>query len=206
MRIQGWWGRLLVAMLVLGACSTTASSTTVAIEAETSTTTSATPSTTSTTTISPESTTTTLPIEIRLPENDVEDPTEAIVAIFEYLAYLHTVPDVAPEYLELIYLPSCDCHGDVLGFLAAYSTNGWVQEDQGIEVHKAVVSQQFENGDVLLEVTDSWSPQYVRTDSGDLLRLENDEWKNEISLIGLERGDDGRWRVAVIGVIGAEGS
>jgi hypothetical protein len=204
MRIQGWWGRLLVAMLMLGACSTTASSTTVSVDATPSTTTSAPPSTTSTTVISPESTTTTAPTEVRLPDNDVDDPTEAIVAIFEYVDYLAANPELAHDYLRMVYAESCDCHDRLLVDFETYIENGWVQDDDGIVITEVDVSQTFDNGDVLLEVTYTYSPQYVLEISGERTRLEADEWTNRISLIGLELGDDSRWRVGVIGIVGED--
>jgi hypothetical protein len=145
-------------------------------------------------------------VAIRLPANDVDDPTEAIVAILEYLSYLHTVPEIGSEHLSLIYAESCDCYGEVLGFLDEYLEKGWTQDDEGIAVEEAIITQEFENGNVLLQVTDSWSPQYVRNADGVRIRLVEDEWSSEVSLVGLERGTDGRWRVGVIGVIGQQSS
>ena len=202
MQIQRALALLAAAPLFLSACSSSSSSTSSLTEpSSTTSTTEARVVVTPTTTI-PVSTTTTQSVEVLLPGNDVDDPTEAIVAIYSYLAYLHTIPDLGKNYLDLIYLESCDCYAEVIGFLNDYLTNGWVQDDQGIVVVDAIVSQQFESGDVLLQVTDTWSPQYVRDQDGRRIRLEDDEWNNEVSLIGLERGTDQRWRVAVIGVVG----
>ncbi|MDF1597015.1 MAG: hypothetical protein P1T08_13125 [Acidimicrobiia bacterium] len=203
MRIQGTSIWLVAAMLFLGACSTSSTATTSALP----TTMPATPVTTTTlpattTTTSPATTTTTEPVEILLPNNDVEDPTEAIVAILEYVSYLHTIPVLGPEYLDLVYLESCDCYSAVIDFLNEYADKGWVQDDGGIVVEEAIVTQEFENGNVLLQITDSWSPQFVVDESGQRMRLERDEYVNKVVLFGLERGTDGRWRVGVTGRLG----
>jgi hypothetical protein len=188
--------------MVLAACSGSSTTTTAAVAPPASTS-ATTPPAVATTTSEPVSTTTTVEEpEVLLPANDVEDPTEAIVAIYDYLVFLHTIPEQGPGFLGLIYLDTCECYNQVIEFLATYASNGWVQDDQGIEVTDVFVSQKFDNGDVLLQVTDTWSPQLVRNGEGELIRLAEDEWIAEVSLVGLERGDDGRWRVGVIGVVG----
>ena len=208
MRIQRPLALLAVAPLFLGACS--GSSVTATSPTESS----STPSTTETTaaltstTSTPVSTTTTPSVEVLLPGNDVDDPTEAIVAILDYVSYLHTIPEQGSDYLDLVYLETCGCYEAVLGFLVEYVSEGWVQDDDGIVVTDVLISQEFENGDVLLQVTDSWAPQYVRDESGARIRLDRDDYVGLISLMGLERGNDGRWRVAVIEALGeiTEGS
>ncbi|NNC39107.1 MAG: hypothetical protein HKN95_00310 [Acidimicrobiia bacterium] len=156
-----------------------------------------------TTTSEPVSTTTTVEEpQVLLPANDVDDPTEAIVAILDYVSYLHTIPDRGAEYLDLVYLETCDCYEAVLGFLADYTERGYSQEDDGIEVHEVVLSQEFSTGSVLLQVTESWAPQYVLNRDGTRLRLTADEFVNKVVFFGLELGSDQRWRVAVTGRLG----
>ncbi len=207
MRSRETWALLVGAALITAGCTSAPAETTIS----TPVTTTSTPSTTTTepvptsTTSAPSTTTTT--IAVRLPANDVDDPTEAIVAISDYFSYLFTIPDLAPGYLDLIYLETCDCYEPVMADLARYANNGWAQDDQGLAVVDVEISQQFSNGNVLLEVTDTWSPQYVVDASGERIRLEADEWVGLVSLIGLERGSDGRWRIAVVGELGyQEGS
>ena len=207
MGVRGMWG-VIAATVVVSACSSTVS-TTSSLPSATSTTTSKI-LVASTTTVVPvassttlvETTTTTEVVNVLLPANDVEGPLEAIVAISDYFSYLFTIPAEAPKYLDLIYATTCNCYDVVLDDLAQYAANGWVQDDGGILVTDAFVSQEFDNGDVLLQVTDSWTPQYVIDSSNDRVRLVDDEWENVVSLIGLEIGADGRWRIGVIGVIG----
>lgn len=201
MRFERSWG-LLAAALLLAACSGSFTTTTSDPPSPTSTSGVKPPAVTTTTS---EPVSTTIPVEeseVLLPANDVDDPTEAIVAILDYVSYLHTIPDRGAEHLDLVYLETCGCHEAVLGFLAEYSENGWVQDDKGIIVSEVIISQQFENGDVLLQVTDSWAPQYVKDRSGTRIRLEDDDYTDLVSLMGLERGLDDRWRVAVIEALG----
>ncbi len=205
MRIQGTSRWLVATLLLLGACSTSSTATTAAPDLPGTLPTA--PVTTTallatTTTSSPATTTTTAAVEILLPNNDVDDPVEAIVAILEYVSYLHTVPVQGPEYLDLVYLESCECYGAVLDFLNEYADRGWVQDDGGIVVKEAIVTQEFDNGNVLLQITDSWSPQFVMDASGQRIRLERDEYINKVVLFGLERGTDRRWRVGVTGLLG----
>ena len=201
MRFGRSWG-LLAAALLLAACS--GSSTTTTSDPPT-------PTSTSGVTLPAETTTTSHPVstttpveepEVLLPANDVDDPTQAIVAIFEYVDYLAANPTLASDHLRLVYAEECDCHDRLLADFDTYIENGWVQDDQGIEVTEVSISQAFGNGDVLLEVTYSYSPQYVVDASGSRQRLERDEWNNRISMIGLELGSDERWRVGVIGIVG----
>ena len=200
MRVRRLWGLLAAAML-LAACSGSSAGT--ADPPTPPSTSTVTPPEVTTTTGEIVSTTTTVQEpEVLLPANDVDDPTEAIVAIYDYLVYLHTIPEQGPGFLSLIYLDTCECYDQVIAFLATYASNGWIQDDLGIEVTDVFVSQKFDNGDVLLQVTDTWSPQLVRNREGELIRLAEDEWIGEVSLVGLERGDDGRWRVGVIGIVG----
>ena len=205
MRIRGTSRWLVATLLVLGACSTSSTATTAApdvpgtVPTAPVTTTALLPTTT---TSSPATTTTKAAVEILLPNNDVDDPVEAIVAILEYVSYLHTVPDEGRDYLDLVYLESCGCYNAVLGSLNGYFEAGWVQDDQGIQVHEALVTETYDNGNALLQVKESWFPQYIVTASGTRERLERDEYQNDVSLVGMERGSDGRWRVAVIGLLG----
>ena len=202
MQIQRALALLAAAPLLLGACSGSSSATTNLIEPSSTTSTTGATAAATPATSTPVSTTTTQPVEVLLPGNDVDDPTEAIVAISDYYSYLFTAPDLASTHLDLIYVPSCDCFDTALTYFDNYVSNGWTQNDEGITVTDAFVSQEFENGSVLLQVTDSWSPQYVIDQAGNRMRLEDDEWVNMVSLIGLERGTDGRWRVGAIGVVG----
>jgi hypothetical protein len=198
---------LAAASVLVSACSASAETTaTEATEppAPTSTTAgivvaSTTTSTESSTTTT--ATTTTKGVEVLLPANDVDDPTEAIVAIFDYVSYLATTPENARDLLHYAYAESCDCYERLLADFDTYVQNGWIQDDEGIRVAGVEISQEFANA-VLLEVTYSWSPQYVATVDGDLIRLAEDEWNDRVSLIGLDLGVDKRWRVGVIGIIG----
>ena len=200
MRVRRLWGLLAAAML-LAACS--GSSTGTADPPTPPSTSTVTPPEVTTTTGEIVSTTTTVQEpEVLLPANDVDDPTEAIVAIFEYVDYLAANPSLASDHLRLVYAEACDCHGRLLDDFNTYIGNGWVQDDQGVDITKISTSQEFDNGDVLLEVTYSYSPQYVVDASGSRQRLELDEWTSRISMIGLELGSDGRWRVGVIGIVG----
>lgn len=201
MRFGRSWG-LLAAAMFLAACSGSSTTTTSDPPTPTSTSGVTLPAVT-TTTSEPVSTTTTVEEpEVLLPANDVDDPTEAIVAIFEYVDYLAANPSLASDYLRLVYAEECDCHGRLLADFETYVDNGWVQDDQGIEVTEVSISQAFGNGDVLLEVTYTWSPQYVVSDAEERIRLTEDEWMDRVSLIGLELGSDKRWRVGVIGIVG----
>ena len=188
--------------MLLGACSTSSTSTTSSTAASTTITTTSAPPTT---TIAPaETTTTTEAVEILLPANDVDDPTEAIVAIFDYVSYIARAPEQARNLLGLVYAETCDCYERLLMDFDEYVANGWIQDDQGIRISDAAVAQRFDSGDVLLEVTYTYAPQYVLDRDGNQIRLEDDEWTDLISLIGLELGGDGRWRVGVIGLVGEE--
>ena len=200
MRVRRLWGLLAAAML-LAACSGSSAGT--ADPPTPPSTSTVTPPEVTTTTGEIVSTTTTVQEpEVLLPANDVDDPTEAMVAIFEYVDYLAANPSLASDHLRLAYAEACDCHDRLLADFSTYIENGWVQDDQGIEVTKTSISQEFDNGDVLLEVTYTWSPQYVASDAGGRIRLIEDEWVDRVSLIGLELGTDQRWRVGVIGIVG----
>ncbi len=206
MRSRERWPFTVGAMLLAAGCSSPAAITTSTEAAAPittlprTTTTGNTSTTQIITTTSAAATTTT--IAVRLPDNDVDDPAQAIVAILDYVSYLHSIPEVGPEYLGLVYLETCDCYDAVLGYLAEYAGHGWVQDDAGIEVTDVVISQEFGNGSVLLQVTETWAPQFVRDAVGDRRRLESDEFIDKVVLFGLERSDDGRWRVAVTGRLG----
>lgn len=192
---------LTAASLLVGACS--ASTEPTATEAsEPPAPTSITAAAVATTSTEPSTTTTTEAVQVLLPANDVDDPTEAIVAILEYVSYLHTIPEQGADYLDLVYLETCECFDAVLRSLEEYVDNGWAQDDQGISVHEALLTQSFKNGNVLLQVTESWFPQFVVTSSGNRMRLNRDEYARDVSLVGMEHSEDGRWRVAVIGVLG----
>ena len=188
--------------MLIAACSGSSTTTTDGLPTPTSTSAVILPAVTTTTSEPVSTSTTPEEPEVLLPANDVDDPTEAIVAILDYVSYLHTIPDYGAEYLDLVYLETCGCHEAVLRFLIEYSANGWVQDDKGIIVSEVIVSQEFDIGDVLLQVTDSWAPQYVKDRSGTRIRLDDDEYTVLVSLLGLERGLDGRWRVAVIEALG----
>ncbi len=194
---------LAAASVLVSACSASAETTaTEATEPPAPTSTTAGIIVASTTTSTePSTTTTTETVEVLLPANDVDDPTEAIVAIFDYVSYLATTPENARDLLNYAYAESCDCYGRLLADFDNYVQNGWIQDDEGIRVAGVEISQEFANA-VLLEVTYSWSPQYVATVDGDLIRLVEDEWNDRVSLIGLDLGVDKRWRVGVIGIIG----
>ena len=200
MRLGRLW-RLLAAAMLLAGCSGS-STTTADPPTPTSTSTVTLPEVTTTTGEIVSTTTTVQEPEVLLPTNDVDDPTEAMVAIFEYVDYLAANPSLASDHLRLVYAEECDCHDRLLADFNTYIENGWVQDDQGVDITKTSISQEFDNGDVLLEVTYSYSPQYVVDASGSRQRLELDEWTNRISMIGLELGSDGRWRVGVIGIVG----
>ena len=203
MRFGRLWG-LLAATMLLAACSGSSTTTTAAVAPPASTS-ATTPPAVATTTSEPVSTTTSVEEpEVLLPANDVDDPTEAMAAITDFFSYLFTSPNVASDYLEVIYLQSCDCFETALGYFQDYVANGWRQDDDGIEMTDVLISQRFGNGNVLLQVTDSWSPQFVLDEDGTRIRLNDDEWVDLVSLIGLERGIDGRWRVGAISVIGSE--
>ena len=198
---RGSLAALTAASLLVGACS--ASTEPTATEAsEPPAPTSITAAAVATTSTEPSTTTTTEAVQVLLPANDVDDPTEAIVAISDFYSFLFTAPKLAPDYLNLIYLETCDCYDNALGYFQDYTTMGWRQDDGGITITAITISQEFQNGNTLLQVTDSWSPQYVVNEVGDRIRLMNDEWTDVVSLIGLERGADGRWRIGAIGVIG----
>jgi hypothetical protein len=202
MQIQGTSRWLVATLLILGACSTSSTATTAALP----TTVPTVPITTTTflattTTLSPATTTTTEALEILLPNNDVEDPVEAIVAILEYVSYLARTPQNARDFLDLVYAETCECYERLLADFDTYVANGWAQDDDGIVVTGAIVTQKFTDS-VLLEVTYSYAPQFVITSDNRRLRVEADEWTNRVSLIGLEFGSDGRWRVGVIGIVG----
>ena len=200
MRVRRLWGLLAAAML-LAACS--GSSTGTADPPTPPSTSTVTPPEVTTTTGEIVSTTTTVQEpEVLLPANDVDDPTEAMVAILDYVSYLHTIPDRGADYLDLVYLETCDCYEAVRGFLADYTRRGYAQDDDGIEVHEVILSQEVSAGNVLLQVTESWSPQYVLDRDGNRLRLVADEFVNKVIFLGLELGNDQRWRVAVTGRLG----
>ena len=202
MRIQRPLAVLAAASLILGACSGSSSTTTSLTEPpSTSSTIETTAAVTPTTSTTPISTTTTQSVEVLLPGNDVDDPTEAIVAIFEYVSYLATTPQDGRELLGHAYAESCDCYERLLTDFETYVKSGWIQDDDGIQVTQVRVSQEFTDS-VLLEVTYSWSPQYVVAADGEVIRLLDDEWTDRVSLIGLELGPDKRWRVGVIGIVG----
>ena len=197
---RGSLAALTAASLLVGACS--ASTEPTATEAsEPPAPTSITAAAVATTSTEPSTTTTTEAVQVLLPANDVDDPTEAIVAIFEYVSYLATTPENARDLLKYAYAESCDCYERLLADFDTYVENGWIQDDEGIRVTGVQISQEFANS-ALLEVTYSWSPQYAVTADGELIRLVEDEWIDRVSLIGLDLGADMRWRVGVIGVIG----
>ena len=201
MQIQRALALLAAAPLFLSACSSSSSTTTSLTEP--SSTTSTTEARVASTTTMPDAVTTTTSeaVEILLPANDVDDPMEAIAAIFEYVSYLATTPDRGRELLGYAYAESCDCYERLLTDFETYVENGWIQDDDGIQVTQIRVSQEFTDS-VLLEVTYSWSPQYVLAADGEVVRLLDDEWTDRVSLIGLELGSDRRWRVGVIGIVG----
>jgi hypothetical protein len=188
--------------MLLAACSGSSATSTAGVESSTSTSPTTLPTVTSTTSEPVSTTTTVEEPEVPLPANDVDDPTEAIVAIFEYVGYLAANPSLASDHLRLVYAEECACHDRLLADFKTYVENGWVQDDQGVEVTEASISQEYDNGDVLLEVVYSWSPQFVASDGDERIRLTEDEWVDRVSLIGLELGADQRWRVGVIGIVG----
>ena len=202
MRIQRPLALLAVAPLFLGACSGSSVTATNLTEPPSTTATTETTAAATPTTSTSVSTTTTQSVEVLLPGNDVDDPTEAIVAIFDYVDYLAANPALANDLLSMVYAETCDCHDRLLADFNTYIANGWAQDDQGIEISTTTITQQFVNGNVLMEVMYSYNPQFVVDASGDRLRLESDEWTDRVSIIGLELGVDDRWRVGVIGIVG----
>ena len=99
MRFGRLWG-LPAAAVLIAACSGSSTTTTDGQPTPTSTSAVTLPGAT-TTTSEPASTTTIAgEPEVLLPANDVDDPTEAIVAIFEYVDYLSTNPSLASDHLR----------------------------------------------------------------------------------------------------------
>ena len=132
MRTLGAWG-LLAAILFTGACSDSSATTTSGPDQPPATDATTTSTAVINTTTFPEidTTTTTEAIEILLPANDVDDPTEAIVAIFEYVDYLAANPSLAKNLLGMVYAETCECHDRLLVDFDSYLMNGWAQDDQG---------------------------------------------------------------------------
>lgn len=125
-----------------------------------------------------------------LPANDVEDPLEALQAIWDYYRVILEEPD--PDKLELIFHPECDCYSALHALLEDWRAEGsHVEPDGGWSfeiVESLLITQTTANYEYRLSVP---AIRLVSEDGSVLEQAEASE--KQYSVVLLQEG--GRWRV-----------
>lgn len=135
--------------------------------------------------------------ELVLPDNDVDDPLEAIVAIEAYRDWLFENPD--PELVRFIYHPECGCTAPLEEALRVLQADGeYVRINGSTSVEDASVVREEEGGRVVtLEYTAVTPPLQLMSTSGEEVE-RRDEPETRALRVSLVRDGSGRWLVTLI--------
>jgi len=125
-----------------------------------------------------------------LPANDVEDPLEALEAIWAYYRLILEDPD--PDKLDLVFHRECDCYSALHSLLAKWQEEGSYAEPAGdwsFEIIESLlITRTTANYRYRLSVP---AVRLLAEDGSVLEQAEASE--KEYSIVLLEEG--GRWRV-----------